>query len=53
MIEQKSQSIGWHHSVAVIEISPVTMLGRADMYFDGKKIGQTKIDGMYIWEIVY
>ena len=53
MIEQKSQSTGWHHMVMVIEVSPVTKLGRADMYFDGKKIGQNKMDGMYIAEIVY
>ena len=53
MLEQESQSIDLHQIVMVINISEVTMLGRADMYFDGKKIGQNKIDGMYISEIVY
>ena len=47
MLEQESQSSGWHQIVMTIYINRVTKLGRAALYFDGEKIGQNRLDGMY------
>ena len=52
MLEQDDQSARWKHMVVTIDVNKVTLLGQADMYFDGKKIGHNNMDGMYISGIV-
>ena len=49
MLEQDSQSTNWHHIVKTSTISRITNLGRAVLYFDGKKIGQNRFNGMHIY----
>ena len=54
MLEQESQSTGWHHIVMSIYVSRVTNLGPAVMYFDGEKIGQNRLDdSMYNYGGLY
>ena len=53
MLEQNSQSARWNHMVATISGNKVANLGRLDMYFNGKKVGQNIVDGMYVSGIVY
>ncbi len=53
MLEQNSQSARWNHMLATITVNKVTLVGRLDMYFNGKKVGQKIVDGMYISGNVY
>ncbi len=52
MLQQDDQSACWKHIVVTITVNKVTRLGRLDMYFNGKKVDQTKFDGMYVSGIV-
>ena len=47
VIKQVSQSRGWHHIVVSVHVDVVTMLGTANIYFDGRRVGTTELDGKF------
>ncbi len=47
VIEQVSQSSGWHHVVVAANVDVVTMIGTGTVYFDGIRVGRTVLDGKF------
>ena len=45
--QQASQSKSWRHAVVVLRFDRVTKLGWGKVYFDGKRIAQTQLDGKW------
>ena len=43
--QQASQSKSWRHAVVVLRFDRVTKLGWGKVYFDGKRIAHTQLDG--------